>query len=194
MRVDRRRSGRTVRRIVQPFELGVGRHTGHAAGQGLRVTGAETGANVAVLASTGESAYGETDLDGILKGRTQFDSERDLGGPVDVALVSTREAAPAAPGAEAKPRLRKIVVFGDSDFAPHSYLALSGNKDLVLNSIGWLAEEEDLIAVRAKDPVSQPVMLSVAQGKVVFWLPVIGLPAAVLLAGFFVIFSRRRSA
>jgi ABC-type uncharacterized transport system involved in gliding motility auxiliary subunit len=156
--------------------------------------GTDRSAEVVVLAATGASAYGETDLDGVLKGRTQFDAERDLAGPVNVALVATREIPPAVPDPGAKPRRSRIAAFGDSDFASNAYLALSGNKDLILNTIAWLAEQDDLVAVRSRDPVSQPVILSVDQGKVVFWLPVVGLPAAVLLAGALVIIYRRRGA
>jgi len=87
-----------------------------------------------------------------------------------------------------------VVVFGDSDFASNAYISLSGNKDLILNTIGWLAEEEDLISVRAKNPVSQPVVLNVTQGRVVFWLPVVALPAIVGLIGVLVVINRRRSA
>ena len=160
----------------------------------LRSTsGGDPAAGVTVLASTGASAYGETDLEGVLKGRTQFDGERDIAGPVDVAIVASREIPPVLALADAKPRRSKIAAFGDSDFASNAYFGLSGNKDLILNTIGWLAEEEDLIAVRARDPVSQPVIISVGQGKLVFWLPVVGLPAAVLLAGALVVAYRRRS-
>jgi ABC-type uncharacterized transport system involved in gliding motility auxiliary subunit len=113
---------------------------------------------------------------------------------VNVALVATREIPPAVPDPGAKPRRSRIAAFGDSDFASNAYLALSGNKDLILNTIAWLAEQDDLVAVRSRDPVSQPVILSVDQGKVVFWLPVVGLPAAVLLAGALVIIYRRRGA
>ena len=37
------------------------------------------------------------------------------------------------------------MVFGDSDFASNNYLNLSGNRDLFLNTVSWLAEEENLM-------------------------------------------------
>lgn len=156
--------------------------------------GKPAGVEVTVLASTGESAYAESDLAGVLKGKTQFDESVDRRGPVDVALVAAKQpGAPAAPDAAERPRGSRMVVFGDCDFATNASLALSGNKDLVLNTIGWLAEESDLIAIRARNPVSQPVIISMRQGRVVFWLPVVGIPAAFLLAGFLVVYHRRRS-
>jgi ABC-type uncharacterized transport system involved in gliding motility auxiliary subunit len=154
------------------------------------------GVDAQVLASTGQSAYAETNVADVLKGKTQFEPSADRAGPIDVAVVATKEPPPAgdqsAPAAGRRPS--RVVTFGDSDFASNAYLALAGNKDLILNTIGWLAEEQDLIAVRAKNPVYQPVMLNVTQGRVVFWLPVVGLPALVLAIGALVTLSRRRSA
>ena len=154
------------------------------------------GVEVQVLASTGESAYAETNIADVIKGKTQFDSETDITGPITVAAVATKEGSPrpAGQGPSNPARYGRIVVFGDSDFASNAYLGLSGNKDLIMNTIGWLAEEEDLIAVRAKNPVSQPVVLNVKQGRVVFWLPVIGLPAIVFVIGVLVVINRRRAA
>lgn len=154
------------------------------------------GVAVQVLASTGESAYAETNIEDVLKGKTQYEGDTDLAGPVDVAVVATKEAPTAAvAGAEAnRARHSRLVTFGDSDFASNSYLNLAGNKDLILNTIGWLAEEADLIAVRAKNPVSQPIILNVKQGRVAFWLPVVGLPAIVGVIGVLVLIAKRKTA
>ncbi len=155
------------------------------------------GTDVQILASTGESAYAETNVEDILKGKTQYEPDKDIGGPVDVAAVTTKEMAPTAAvrGAEAnRARHSRLVTFGDSDFASNSYFNLSGNKDLIMNTIAWLAEEEDLIAVRAKDPVSQPVILSLRQGRVVFWLPVVALPAIFGVIGVLVVIAKRKTA
>ncbi|HEY5132099.1 MAG TPA: DUF4350 domain-containing protein [Candidatus Krumholzibacteriaceae bacterium] len=153
------------------------------------------GAEAHVLASTGESSYAETNIADVLKGKTQFEPGQDIAGPVNVAVVATMDAPRTAQkGPDNRARHSRVVVFGDSDFASNAYITLSGNKDLILNTIGWLAEEEDLISVRAKNPVSQPVVLNVRQGRVVFWLPVVALPAIVGLIGVLVVLNRRRSA
>jgi ABC-type uncharacterized transport system involved in gliding motility auxiliary subunit len=163
----------------------------------LAAKSAPPGVELEVIASTSASAFGETNLADVLKGKTQYEPERDLAGPLGVAVAAKKAIpAPQAPNGEAGggTRYGRIVVFGDSDFATNAYLGLSGNRDLMLNTIGWLAEEEDLIAVRAKDPVSQPVVLNMRQGRSVFWLPVVGLPALVACIGVLVLVRRRRSA
>ncbi len=84
-------------------------------------------------------------------------------------------------------------MFGDSDFAGNSYLNLSGNRDLFMNTLSWLAEEEDLIAIRPKKRESQPVVLSYIQGRVIFWTSVVLLPGGVLIIGI-AVFRLRKTA
>jgi len=155
----------------------------------------EGGATVEIVASTGESAYAETDIDAILEeGKTQFEGEKDLAGPVGLAAVATMPVDTTVIGEDRRRASNsRIVVFGDSDFASNSYLDLGGNKDLIMNTIGWLAEEEDLIAIRPKDSLTQPVMLTARQGRIVFLLPVIFLPAVVGAVGIAVAVRRKRS-
>ena len=88
----------------------------------------------------------------------------------------------------------RVVIFGDSDFASNASLSLSGNKDLALNTIQWLAEQEELIAIRPRDALTQPVVISERQGRVVFWLPVIGMPLLSLVIGLSVAILKRRTA
>jgi ABC-type uncharacterized transport system involved in gliding motility auxiliary subunit len=44
----------------------------------------------------------------------------------------------------------RLVVFGDSDWVTNKYHGMQGNGDIALNTINWLAEEEDRIAIRPK--------------------------------------------
>ena len=55
------------------------------------------------------------------------------------------------PPKPSKPETR-IVVFGDSDFVANGYLGIPGNKDLFLNTVNWLAQQENLISIRPRDP------------------------------------------
>lgn len=148
------------------------------------------------IASTGTTAYAETNIDTLLAGKSQFEGEHDLSGPVHIAVAATRviEAAGEKDSLEVKRRRSRIVVYGDSDFVNNAYLDLSGNRDLILNTIGWLAEEEDLIAIRPKDPMVQPILLTERQGRVFFWLPVVGLPALAAVLGVIIGIIKRRSA
>ncbi len=160
------------------------------------------------LAKTGPSSWSETDLVMLKKGNASFDNKKDTMGPIPVAVVSTiqhetkeadngytkkavEDAAEEPVDKQDVPRPARIVVFGDSDFACNSYLNLSGNRDLFMNTLSWLAEEEDLIAIRPKKRESQPVVLSYIQGRVIFWTSVVLLPATVMIFGIVVLRLRR---
>jgi ABC-type uncharacterized transport system involved in gliding motility auxiliary subunit len=87
----------------------------------------------------------------------------------------------------------RLVVYGNSAFASNSFLNFSGNRDLCLNSIGWLAEEEGMISVRPRDAKNTPIILSAMQGRLAFWLLVVVVPALFLVSGTSVVIGRRRS-
>ena len=160
------------------------------------------------LAKTGPNSWAETDFVMLKKGKASFDSEKDTMGPIPVAIVSTiqhetemakvsqteetvKDKAEESDDKKDAPRPARIVVFGDSDFVGNSYVNLSGNRDLFMNTLSWLAEEEDLIAIRPKKRESQPVVLSYTQTRVIFWASVVLLPGGVLIIGVVVLRQRR---
>jgi ABC-type uncharacterized transport system involved in gliding motility auxiliary subunit len=146
------------------------------------------GVEVQALASTGGGSWAETDLASLDKGEVAFDEGKDVGGPVPVAAVATI-GAKTKEGASASSA--RLVVFGDSDFASNTHLNLSGNATLVLNTVSWLAEEEDLIAIRPRSGGSKPLLMTPMQGRLLFWLSVVAVPLAVVLLGGGVMWRRR---
>ncbi|UCG51256.1 MAG: GldG family protein [Candidatus Latescibacterota bacterium] len=150
------------------------------------------GLTIQYLAKTGKSAWGETDLDGVKKGQAVRD-DKDVQAPVPIALIAVKRfenGIPNAAGAD----LGRVVVFGDSDFADNGSFRVSGNADLFLNVINFLAEERDRIAIRAKEGLGDRVFLTVSQGRFVFLVSVILLPLAVIGFGTSVFVRKRRQA
>jgi ABC-type uncharacterized transport system involved in gliding motility auxiliary subunit len=157
------------------------------------------------LAKTSAESWAETDFKALQEGRTAFDADSDRRGPISIAAVATinrdktgtstpPSESPEQPEKEknASPRAARLVVFGDSEFANNSLFSIQGNGNLFLNTVSWLAEEEDLIAIRPrKGGGSGPVMLTAAQAPVIFWLPVVLLPLGVFASGA-VVFLRRK--
>jgi ABC-type uncharacterized transport system involved in gliding motility auxiliary subunit len=147
------------------------------------------------LARTSPNSWGETELG---TEKAQLDPETDLPGPVTVAAAVEAGQAAAEPGRESAPAdtagketAARLVVFGDSDFATNAYFATSGNGDLFLNAVNWLAQEEDLISVRPKDLEDRRVTLTPRQSRMTFIISVILMPLAALIAGAAVWFRRR---
>ena len=153
------------------------------------------GVQASSLAQTSRQSWGETDKSVFQTGKATPDPNEKTG-PLSVALVATVDAQPdpKAEGDAAKkaPKAR-IVVVGTADFASNQFLGAQGNRDFFLNVVSWLAEEEDLISIRAKDPKQNPVMLTSGQSRLVLGLPLLALPGAVLICGIAVIMQRRRA-
>lgn len=153
------------------------------------------GVQASPLAQTSRQSWGETDKNVFQTGKATPDPNEKTG-PLAVALVATVDAQPdpKAEGDAAKkaPKAR-IVVVGTADFASNQFLGAQGNRDFLLNVVSWLAEEEDLISIRAKDPKQNPVMLTSGQSNLVLGLPLLVLPGAVLFCGIVVIVQRRRA-
>ncbi len=153
------------------------------------------GGRVKVLASTSPKSWAETDFEELKKGRAEFKEGVDTYGPVPVAVVVTigEDKVQLATKTKKTP-VAKIVVFGDSDFANNSYLSAAGNRDLFLNTVRWLAGEEDLIAIRPRSLNSTPLFLKASQARFIFIVPVVVMPAAVLAIGLIIISRRKKIA
>jgi ABC-type uncharacterized transport system involved in gliding motility auxiliary subunit len=143
------------------------------------------GCHVRYLAKTHSSSWGEKDFLSIQRRRAKRDEE-DRKGPLPVALTVDIDKI------ERKEVKAKIAIFGDSDFITNANLNTSGNKDLFLNTLSWLAEEEDLISIRPKERTHQPLSLSLVEGRILFWIPLVILPAFVLFGGIGICVLRRR--
>ena len=55
------------------------------------------------------------------------------------------------------------MVFGDSDFASNGVLGIQGNRDLFMNTVGWLSQQENLISIRPKEADDRRITLTATQ-------------------------------
>lgn len=172
---------------------------------------APKGTVVQALARTSPQSWGERDRAALQRGEVQLDPG-DKKGPVPVATASTIDATAVAPAAEGKgesgkatptavagmdekkPGKARLVVLGTVNIAANQFFGAQGNRDFFLNAVSWLTEEEELISVRPKESRSVPIILTASQSQMVFWLPVVVLPAAVAACGIAMMLRRRRAA
>jgi len=127
----------------------------------------------------------------------KFNPDKHTRGPISIVAVAAVEVLLNEKKTESiQENMKtwgKIIVVGDSDFVSNTHLKLAGNKDFFLNMINWLAEENVLISIRRKEPGLTPLMLTRAQGKIVFWCSMVIVPSLVLVIGIGVTLRRRRS-
>jgi ABC-type uncharacterized transport system involved in gliding motility auxiliary subunit len=161
------------------------------------VTGGVGGRFSQPFVETSEKSWAETDMKALLAGgKVAFDEGKgDKRGPVPIAAAAAAPVASAA-GAEkpadetSKPESR-VVVFGDSDFASNLALGISGNRDLFMNAISWLAQQENLIAIRPKDADDRRVTMTANQQLRVMILALFVVPIVVFGTGIYAWWRRR---
>ena len=140
----------------------------------------EGGLNVTELLTTSAQSWGESDLENT---EASFDPQQDLGGPVTIGVVITKDLD--------ENEKTRLVVFGDSDFASNSFFGQAGNGNLFLNTVNWLAEDENFISVRPKVPEDRRLTLTQSQGRITFYISLVLLPLSIVAAGISVWMTRR---
>jgi ABC-type uncharacterized transport system involved in gliding motility auxiliary subunit len=171
-------------------------------------TNAPGGRTPQTIVETSPQSWAETDTRAIFDRKpVKFDEGTgDKKGPISLAAAMTTPApeqpaatatpTPTAAGADGKQATppptppadspkkdTRIVVFGDSDFVSNSGLGVPGNGDLFLNSVNWLAQQENLISIRPKTTEDRRVTLTQEQQFMVFLFSVAFLPGMIVLAG-----------
>jgi ABC-type uncharacterized transport system involved in gliding motility auxiliary subunit len=152
------------------------------------VDGGVNGHTAQKLVLTSRNSWGETNLKGLMSGEPAKKDADDKPGPVSLAAAVSAPATAAAPpdpkkqGDAPKPDTR-IVAFGDSDFVSNGIIGFQGNRDLFLNAVNWLAQQENLISIRPHDPEDRRITLTADQGRRIFYLTVLIVPGLILLAG-----------
>jgi ABC-type uncharacterized transport system involved in gliding motility auxiliary subunit len=164
----------------------------HLARSVTPVSRPDSGITIKSLAFTSADSWGETNL---AEKDIKFDDGKDLKGPVSLAAIAEKdvksEPDTTAAGESTKQRKTRIVVFGDSDFATNAYFHFQGNGDLFLNVISWLAEQGDLISIRAKQPEDNRISLTAQQSLIIFWFGIVLLPLSILIAGIVIYVQRK---
>jgi ABC-type uncharacterized transport system involved in gliding motility auxiliary subunit len=133
------------------------------------------------LLSTSERSWGETSTG---SSEVSLDPNVDMPGPVSIAVAVTKD--------QAENKKSRLIVFGDSDFASNGFFGTQGNGNLFLNTATWLAQDENFISIRPKNPEDRRLTMTDAQGRMVAYLAVLLLPASILVAGISVWAKRRR--
>lgn len=195
----------------------VAQYPAHASTEGLRgimtafpfarsvapVEGGVNGRTAQRVLETSSQSWAEKDRASLATGKVTFDADKgDTQGPVSLGAAvavpapeppparSSGNATPAAPDADRKPETR-VLAIGDSDFAANFALGIQGNRDLFLNTVSWLAQQENLLAIRPREPEDRRLTLTSAQQQNLMLLSIIVIPALVFASGVYSWWRRR---
>lgn len=154
----------------------------------------------APILSVGSQTWAET---GKLEGEIAYDQGKDLQGPLDIGVRLTRERLTREKSAGTprtatdknadKASEQRVIVVGDGDFLSNSYLGNSGNLDLGLRIINWLATDDILVDVPAHRSVDTKLDLTDTETAIIGFGFLFLMPALLAGVGFYVWLRRRRA-
>lgn len=156
------------------------------------------GVQLITLATTTGSSWAKQGQDWQKTGKVEFDQNQDRKGPFALEVLAEiklpgvetkgkpeNKEDKSKEAAKAKPEETKayLAVVGDTDFADNRYFNLSGNGDLFMNTVNFLAGEESQITVRSTEKKSQPLVLTGYQGWMLFLVALVLIPLGMIIAG-----------
>jgi ABC-type uncharacterized transport system involved in gliding motility auxiliary subunit len=113
----------------------------------------------------------------------EFQTQDEVKKPAETASDPAKLAAQG--------KITYLAVFGNANFADNNYFNLSGNGDLFLNTVNFLASEETQITLRAQEKKSQPLLLTGSQGWALLLVCLVFIPLAIIIAGTSAYLKRR---
>ena len=113
----------------------------------------------------------------------------DQRGPLLIGV--TVEAGAGVTSEETPARRTRLVVIGDSDFGTNQFVTAYGNGDLILNSVNWLAQQEELIGIRPTPSSDRPIFLTAQGSRWVLLATLLLLPLLPALVGVSLGWRRR---
>ncbi|MDA1094566.1 MAG: Gldg family protein [Acidobacteria bacterium] len=159
---------------------------------------------------TSPQSWAEANIDALTGGEVELNEEvGDRPGPIVIGVAVSApapnpsatspdsETAPSEDAAETEeadpsdPPETRMVVIGDSDFATNGVVGIQGNRDMFLNAVSWLAQQENLIAIRPREPDDRRLTVTADQQRRLFWLSILFIPAAALGTGVYTWWRRR---
>jgi ABC-type uncharacterized transport system involved in gliding motility auxiliary subunit len=167
------------------------------------IEGGAGGRTAQPLVTTGAQSWAEADIASLSSGQGQVAFNADKGdrqGPITMAVAVSAPATvtPPAPSGNASPDAEppptpetRIVAVGDSDFAANLAIGIQGNRDLFMNALNWLSQQENLIALRPRQPEDHRLTLTADQQNSIMLLSLFIIPGLVFATGVYTWWRRR---
>ena len=168
------------------------------------VPGGSDGRLAESFVETTPRSWAESNLD-LTSGEVALEEDQgDVPGPVSIAAAVSIEIPAAVATStptdgeneaendtDESPSEIRIAVFGDSDFATNGRLGIGGNRDLALNTMSWLTEQENLISIRPRQPEDRRITMTADQQFRVVLVSLLLIPALIIGAGILTWWRRR---
>ncbi len=154
-------------------------------------------AQLSEIVFTGEESWAERNLqEWTATGKAEYDLD-DLIGPVPILVAGTlpvaqEEAESGDDQSDPSAKDARIVVVGDSDFATNELIANYQNRDLFVNSVNWLVDDTDQIAIRPPVSRASRFKMTGEQFMRIQYLSLFVVPEAIAVVGVVSWWMRRK--
>jgi len=157
---------------------------------------ASNGRAAVPIIQTSARSWAETDMAQLKTGRVELNADKgDKPGPVTIGAVTATNATDVpktdASKTDQRPPESRFVTIGDSDFAANYAIRIQGNEDLFVNTINWLAQQENLISIRPKPPSEGHLTITARQANAVLLMSLLVIPALVFGTGVYTWWRKR---
>jgi gliding motility-associatede transport system auxiliary component len=157
---------------------------------------ASNGRAAVPIIQTSARSWAEMDMAQLKSGRVELNADKgDKAGPVTIGAVTATTATDVpktdASKTDQRPPESRFVTIGDSDFAANYAVRIQGNQDLFLNTINWLAQQENLISIRPKPPSDSRLTITARQANAVLVMSLLVIPALVFGTGVYTWWRKR---
>ncbi|HEX6161802.1 MAG TPA: GldG family protein [Vicinamibacterales bacterium] len=155
------------------------------------------------LVRTSDQSWAEANVAALsaAKAEISFDAAKgDVQGPITLGAAVSAPATVtpppppgnASPGSPDQPKPEtRVVAFGDSDFATNMAVGIAGNRDFFINALNWLSQQENLIAVRPRQPEDRRLTMTAEQENLVAILSIFIIPGLIFATGVYTWWQRR---
>lgn len=144
------------------------------------------GLTVTSIAKTSPSSWAETDLTTLFEQSQAALDASDQAGPISIGVAATADLGELGRG-EGQAR---VVVYGTAGLADNQHINMLFNRDLFLNSFGWLGGQEELVSIRPRTVRSSRVRFTREEASTIFYLSVLIVPELLLVLGLAVWWRR----
>lgn len=144
------------------------------------------------LASTAPApiSFAKKIKDNLTEKDLEFVKDQDMPGPIRLAVAGTIKNNKQM-DSKGVPVTARAVIFGNVNFACNEFLNVQGNKNIFMNSISWLTQQEEMISIRKTQAKFSPLFLDEKQKALIQNTVIFILPGIIILAGIIMLWRRR---
>lgn len=122
---------------------------------------------------------------------TSVDPNRDRKGPVVLAAAAD-DSHQVQDNGRVSVRRSRIAAFASADLAANLFISQLANQLLLIRSLNWLTQAENVVGIRSASPDPEPIVVTSHRYRMMVAVNAVGLPSVVVLLAAGIWWWRRR--